>query len=102
MANTWGVQEMDQHFFAYREYIDVHDLLHPLKILQCTNRGMQNLAATLHMNLRATAQAATTPWYTAMLGTFGGRAGALGHFLESARESKDQQSLTSAFEVLRI
>lgn len=101
MANAWSVQEMEQYFFTYMEYTDDHDLLHALKILQCANCGMQNLATTLHMNLKATAQAATTPWYTAMLGTFGGRAGALRHFLENARESNDQQSIRSAIEVLK-
>lgn len=36
-----------------------------------------------------------------MLGTFEGRAGALEHFLESTRESKDEKSLRSTIEVLK-
>jgi hypothetical protein len=102
VAPTWSFEDAKQHFFIYTERTDTTDLVHELRTSPIVAHGDVNrVASTLYQNVRATAFAASAPYYTALMGTANGRTAAIQELLERSRDNRDRGAFMSAIALLQ-
>lgn len=102
VAPSWSFQDAKQHFFIYMERIGTADLLHELRGSPiAAHADVDRVASTLYQNVRATAYAASAPYFTALLGTANGRTAAIQEVMERARDNHDSGAFTSALALLQ-
>lgn len=97
VAPSWSFEDAKQHFFIYAEKIGTADLLHELRGSPIVaHADVNRVASTLYQNVRATAFAASTPYYTALFGTHNGRYAAIEELIERAQDNHDRGAFMSA------
>lgn len=101
VAPSWSWQDAKQHFFVYAEKIGTADLLHELRGSPIVAHvDVNRVASMLYQNVRATAFAASAPYYTALMGTHNGRSAAIQELIERARDNHDSGAFMSALMLL--
>jgi fluoride ion exporter CrcB/FEX len=97
----WTFEDAKQHYFIYLERVDATDLLYELRTTPiCANSDVDQLATTFYRNLRATAHATTTPFFTAMMGAFNGRASSIQQLIEHMVTNRDRSVLKPTISLL--
>jgi hypothetical protein len=97
----WTRGDAEQAYFIYVEQEPPNDLLDPLLTDSINDAELRSLLATLRANLRATALAASTPFYLALFGAFDGRTEAIQKLIDDAAKSGNRERLLSAIALLQ-